>query len=207
MTGPTPPDLLVVFAGATFRKEFAVRAWREGAARALVVAIARFEWRKVPALGLPGDGGLVAIVDATPPPRRLFVLIVEGDRVEARLVPKGRWGTWSEAKAFAALIRERNAKSVAVCTSGYHLPRSIQAVRRALAANPAPADHAVELQPLAATEPPESFLTPSRWWRSWRAWRALAREAVKRVIYGVGVPMMVEPPEPVAAPPEPRRSN
>lgn len=184
-----PADLLVVFAGAQFRKDFAVRVWREGGARTLAVAVARFEWRKVPSLGLPGDGGLLALVDATPAPRRLFLLVAEGDRVDARLARKGRWGTWSEAKAFAALARERSARTVLVCTSGYHLTRTLQSLRRALG------DDAVELVGLAAPELPQSVLRPGRRWRSPRAWRALLREAVKRVVYGLGIPMAVEPPE------------
>ena len=183
-------DLLVVFAGADHRKAFAIRAWSGGAAKALAVSVARFEWRRVPALGLPGSGGLVELVEATPPPERLFLLLVEGERVEARRVAKGRFGTWSEARAFAALIRERGARSVLVCTSGYHLPRSIRSLRRALAEQGGPA---CVLTALAAPLPPDSPLAPSRRWRSPRAWFALAREGFKGAIYALGIPMRSEP--------------
>lgn len=103
---PSPADLLFVFAGGDGRKRFAVGAWRAARAAALVVSVARFEWRRVPKLGLPSDGGLVPLVEATPPVDRLFMLIVEGESVEARRVPTGRWGTWSEATAIAALEGE-----------------------------------------------------------------------------------------------------
>ena len=183
-------DLLVVFAGADFRKAFAVRSWRAGAARALALSVARFEWRRVPALGLPGSGGLVDLVDATPPPQRLFLLLAEDDRVTARRVAKGRWGTWSEARAFATLVRERGARSVLVCTSDYHLPRALLSLRRALDAD---GGAACEIEGLPAPEPSDSPLAPSRRWRSPRAWLALAREGFKRVVYALGAPMRDEP--------------
>jgi len=186
----TNADLLVVFAGADFRKAFAIRSWRAGAAPALALSVARFEWRRVPQLGLPGEGGLVDLVGATPPPERLFILLAEGERVEARRVSKGRWGTWSEARAFASLIRERGSRSVLVCTSGYHLPRALLSLRRALAANGSPP---CDLAGLPAPEPPGSPLAPSRRWRSPRAWLALTREGFKRVVYALGVPMRSEP--------------
>ncbi|HET9950896.1 MAG TPA: ElyC/SanA/YdcF family protein [Candidatus Eisenbacteria bacterium] len=189
-TEPRAPDLLVVFAGADFRKEFAVRSWRAGAARALALSVARFEWRRVPALELPETGGLVDLVGATPPPERLFLLLAEGDRVEARRVSKGRWGTWSEARAFASLIRERGARSVLVCTSGYHLPRALLSLRRALDAEGG-AD--CEIAALPAPEPADSPLAPARRGRSPRAWLALSREGFKRVVYSLGIPMRSDP--------------
>ena len=187
---PHPADLLVVFAGADHRKVFAIRAWRRGAARALALGVARFEWRRVPALGLPGSGGLVELVEATPPPERLFLLVAEGERVVARRAAKGRFGTWSEARAFAALIRERNAKTVLVCTSGFHLARALLSLRRALAAQGGPA---CDLTALAAPEPVDSPLAPSRRWRSPRGWLALSREGFKGAVYALGVPMISEP--------------
>jgi hypothetical protein len=184
------PDLLIVFAGADHRKAFAVGAWRAGAARALALGVARFEWRRVPQLALPGSGGLVELVEATPPPERLFLLLAEGDRVEARRLAKGRFGTWSEARGFAALIRERNARRVLVCTSGYHLPRALDSLRRALAAEGGPP---CELAALPAPEPADSPVAPTRRLRSPRAWLALSREGFKRVIYSLGIPMLSEP--------------
>jgi len=184
-----PADLLFVFAGAQSRKEFAIEAWRSGRAAALVVGVARFEWRRVPALGLPGDGGLVKVVEATPPPQRLFFLLVEGATVEARLVRKGRWGTWSEAVAIAALVRERQARSLVVCTSGYHLPRALLSVRRALSAQGV---ERCEVSALAAPDPPGSPMAPSRRWRSPRAWIAIAREGMKLALYALGFPSREE---------------
>jgi hypothetical protein len=186
-----PADLLFVFAGADARKSFAVRAWHEGAARTLAVSVARFEWRRVPGLGLPAEGGLVALVEATPPHQRLFVLVVEAERVAARRVWKGRWGTWSEAAAVAALVRERAVRTLLVCTSDYHLPRAVGSVRRALALA---GIRDCSVAAIAAPEPPESPLAPERRGRSPRAWRLLAREAFKGAVYALGVPMLTERP-------------
>ena len=185
-------DLLFVFAGTQARKTFAIGAWRAGAARGLALGVARFEWRRVPQLGLPEEGGLVRLVEATPPPQRLFVLVAEGERVAARRVWKGRWGTWSEAVALAAIVREREARSVLVCTDGYHLPRALGAVRRALAFA---GIHDCAVSALPVPEPPDSFLAPGRRWRSPRAWRVLAKERFKRIVYALGVPMRIEPPQ------------
>lgn len=193
-TGPSSPpsaDLLFVFAGADERKRFAIDAWRAGRAAVLVVSVARFEWRRVPLLGLPDDGGLLGLVEATPPTERLFVLIVNGATVEARRVPKGRWGTWSEALAIAAFVRERKAKSLLICTSGYHLPRALLAVRRALASG---GGSGCTVAGIAAPETPGSPLASPRSWRAPQAWAALARERFKWLVYALGIPMAIESP-------------
>ncbi len=184
-----PADFLFVFAGADDRKYFAIDAWRKGRGKTLVVSVARFEWRRVPALGLPGEGGLLALVEATPPVRRLFQLVVAGESVEARVVPKGRWGTWSEAVAFARLVRERKAESLLVCTSDYHLPRALLSVRRALARTAGPP---CTVTGLGFHERPGSPLEASRRWRSPLAWIALAFEGVKYLVYWLGIPTLFD---------------
>ena len=181
----SPADLLFVFAGVEHRKRFALEAWRAGRAVTLVVSVARFEWRRVPSLGLPGDGGLVALVEATPPAERLFQLVVAPDSVEARRVAKGRWGTWSEAVGIAALARERGAASLLVCTSGEHLPRALLSVRRALSRTEGPR---CAVTGIAAPAPRDSPLSPSRRWRSPEAWVAMIVEGVKLAVYAAGFP-------------------
>jgi hypothetical protein len=181
---PPPTDLLFVFAGAPWRKRAALDAWRRGEARVLVLSVGRFEWRRLPELGITDDGGLAPLVEATPPMRRHFFIVYEESRAEARLAPKGRLGTWSEALALAALARERGAASILVCTSGYHMPRALLAVRRAIrrtfrgAAPPS-------LRALPVQEPPGTALAPDRAGRSPRAWLTLAAEALKRIGYRI----------------------
>jgi hypothetical protein len=188
LTPPAPPhpptDLLFVFAGAPWRKRAALDAWRRGEARALVLSVGRFEWRRLPALGLEDDGGLAALVDATPPPRRHFFIVYEEGRAEARLVPKGRLGTWSEALALAALARERGAATILVCTSGYHMPRALLAVRRAIRRTFRGATPPL-LRPLPVPEPPATAFAAERTGRSPRAWLMLAAESLKRLGYRI----------------------
>lgn len=182
---PSPADILFVFAGAEHRKRFALQAWRGERATTLVVSVARFEWRRVPSLGLPADGGLVALVEATPPVERLFQLVVTGGSVEARRVAKGRWGTWSEAVGIAALARERGAASLLVCTSGEHLPRALLSVRRALSRTGGPP---CVVTGIAAPAPGDSPLAPSHRWRSPAAWAAMLVEGAKLALYAAGLP-------------------
>ncbi|HSQ60533.1 MAG TPA: ElyC/SanA/YdcF family protein [Acidobacteriota bacterium] len=179
---PPPADLLFVFAGAPWRKRAALDAWRGGAARALVLSVGRFEWRRLPELGIADDGGLAALVEATPPERRHFLLVLEEGRAAARLVPKGRLGTWSEALALASLARERGAGSIEVCTSGYHMPRALLSVRRAIGRTVRGGAGPL-LRPLPVAEPDGSTLASDRVARSPRAWRALGVELVKRIGY------------------------
>ena len=176
----TPPaDILFVFAGAEHRKRFALHAWRRGRAATLVMSVARFEWRRVPSLGLPGDGGLVGLVEATPPADRLFQVVVTETSVEARRVEKGRWGTWSEAVGIAALARERGASSLLVCTSREHLPRALLSVRRALSRTGGPP---CVVTGIAAPAPDDSPV----------GWAALFLEGVKLVVYAAGIPSIFD---------------
>jgi uncharacterized SAM-binding protein YcdF (DUF218 family) len=183
--GAPPADLLFVFAGMPSRKAAGLKAWRDGAARTLVLSVGRFEWRRVPALGLPDDGGLLALVESTPPPARHFFIILEGDRTEARLVPRGRYGTWREARALAALARERRATSLLICTSGYHMPRCLLSVRRALQGTSGPVPAEITVRPLPVTRIPGSDDVGERRWRSLRAWPELIVESVKQACYAL----------------------
>src|SRR6185503_4933891 len=117
--GATPTDCVFVFAGNQERKHVAVDLWRAGRAPTLIVSVGRFEWRRFPALGLP-DGGLRALVDATPYWRRHFFVRVHGFEAEARLVRVRPFGTRREARALAALCREQGFRSVTVVTSAVH---------------------------------------------------------------------------------------
>ncbi|HEU4334709.1 MAG TPA: ElyC/SanA/YdcF family protein, partial [Candidatus Eisenbacteria bacterium] len=137
-----------------------------------------------PDLGIEDDGGLTALVDATPPPRRHFFIVYEAGRAEARLVSRGRLGTWSEALALAALARERRAGSVLVCTSAYHMPRALLAVRRAFRRTPGGAPTPL-LRSLSVSEPAGTTLAPDRVGHSPRAWRALGVELLKRLGYAL----------------------
>jgi uncharacterized SAM-binding protein YcdF (DUF218 family) len=182
--GSEPLDAVFVFAGGQARKECARDLWRvldraraHGAQDlALVVSVARFEWRRYALLGLPGTDALHEAVALLPPRERHFFVILERGSVLVRHVPPLRWGTRNEARALAALARERGWRSLLVISSAFHLPRVRLVVRRALHGSGVAVAYAA---PARGTDPHG----PGRWWRSGRGIRLVGSEAVKRVLY------------------------
>ncbi len=129
---PEPCDAIFVLAGRQERKVHGVELWRVGYAPELILSVGRFEWRPFYDLGLPRDGGLQKLVDAVPPIERHFFVREWKDRAESIAVPKGKFGTLTEALAAANLLREGEYRSLMVVSSGYHLRRVALAFRRAL---------------------------------------------------------------------------
>lgn len=182
--GSEPLDAIFVFAGGQARKECAADLWRVlsragahgGDGPALVVSVARFEWRRYALLGLPGTDALQEAVPLLPPRERHFFVILEPRSVEVRHVPPRRWGTRTEARALAALARERGWRSLLVISSAFHLSRVRLVVRRALRDTGVAVAYAA---PARGADPHG----PGRWWRSRRGIGLVASEAVKRVLY------------------------
>jgi uncharacterized SAM-binding protein YcdF (DUF218 family) len=127
---PCPADAVFVFAGAMERKEYGVALWREGLAPSIVLSVGRFEWRRIPALGLPADSGLPALVESTPPPERHFFLVVRGGEAAATLRPVLRFGTAGEAAALVEEAAARGWRSVLVVSTSFHLRRARLALGR-----------------------------------------------------------------------------
>jgi len=173
--GAAPADALFVFAGGQERKAHAVELWRAGRARALIVSVGRFEWRRFPQLGLP-DGGLRALVEGTPYWRRHFFVEVEHGAALARLIETEPFGTRHEARALAALMRERGFRSVIVVTSAVHVRRASLALARA--ARGLDATFCFETVP-ADRDP----YGPAVWTRTRNGIRVVLFELVKVAIY------------------------
>lgn len=171
-----PLDAIFVFAGGQARKEEAAELWRHERAPILVVSVARYEWRRYKLLGLPGVDVLNDALERVPPPRRHFFVILEGEEVTARHVPPGRWGTRNEARAMAALVRERGWRSLLVITSAFHMPRVRRVVERLLRDSEVTVEYAA---PVRGSDPHG----PERWWKSRRGIQLVASEIVKRLIY------------------------
>jgi uncharacterized SAM-binding protein YcdF (DUF218 family) len=125
MTELEKADAIFVFAGRESRKRLGVRLFRDGLAPRLILSVGRFEWRRFPKLGLPGDGGLVELVEATDPPKRHFFVHVERDRITCERVVCGRLGTWSEARALAGVIGRERISKLLVVSHPEHLPRCV----------------------------------------------------------------------------------
>lgn len=96
---PVKADRISVFAGRPDRKLFGLWRYRNGYAHQIVLSVGRFEWRRFSQLGLPDDGGLLQLVDQTPPVRRHFFVHLGPHGATCTLVPKRRFGTWTEATA------------------------------------------------------------------------------------------------------------
>jgi uncharacterized SAM-binding protein YcdF (DUF218 family) len=173
-----PADAVVVFAGMRERKPYGLELWREGLAPALVLSVGRFEWRGIPELLLPSDGGLRALVDQTPPWRRHFLITIDGLGARAEWIPRGRFGTWSEARAIAALARARNWRSLLLVTTAAHSRRALLSLDRALRASRG------SVRAIAVPEE-RSSVRRSSWWRS-RAGRSLViGEWIKLPVYAL----------------------
>jgi hypothetical protein len=127
---PAPCDAIFVLAGRQERKVHGVDLWRVGYAPELILSVGRFEWRRFYDLGLPHDGGLQKLVDAVPPVERHFFVREWKDRAESLAVPKGKYGTLTEALAAASLLREGEYRSLMVVSSAFHLRRVALAFRR-----------------------------------------------------------------------------
>jgi hypothetical protein len=166
----------VVLAGRPERKAYGLELWKEGAASALLLSVARFEWRAFPALGLPDDGGLGALVAQTPPRLRHFLVTLDERGAHAEWMPRGRFGTWGEAVGASRLARARGWKSLLVVTTEAHLSRTRLAFRRALEGS------GVALH-LAAVPDERSSVRRSGWWKDRRARRVVIGEWIKLPAY------------------------
>jgi hypothetical protein len=174
---PEPADAIFVFAGMAERKSWALDLWRRGLAPVLILSVGRFEWRRTLALGLPSDGGLRALVEATPPPRRHFFVTLSREGAGAARVERGRLGTWSEARALGGVAAERGYRSILVVSTGFHLRRAALALRRAL-------DPAVRLS-FAPVPEERSSIRRDDWWRRPAGCALVLGECVKLPVYAL----------------------
>ena len=146
---PRRADAIFVFAGRESRKRTGLRLFREGDAPNIIISTGRFEWRRFAHLGLEDDGGLVELVQTIEPTKRHFFVRMGAEGTTSEAVTVGRFGTWSEARAVAALIAQRGYRRVLVVSHREHLPRCLVALRAFV-------PPWVELVPVAA-EDPEPF--------------------------------------------------
>ena len=172
----TKADAIVVLAGRPERKAYGLDLWKEGAARALVLSVARFEWRAFPALALPDDGGLAALVAQTPPRLRHFLITLDERGAHAEWMPRGRLGTWSEAVGMARLARSRGWRSLLVVTTEFHASRVRLAFRRVLRGSGVAFD-------VTSVPDERSSVRRSGWWKDRWARRVVIGEWIKLPAY------------------------
>ena len=179
-----PPDAIFVFAGGQARKECAAGLWRilthaaNAPPMALVISVARFEWRRYALLELPGFDALQEAVAELPPDQRHFFVVLERDSVVVRHVTPRRWGTRNEARALQALATERGWRTLLVITSKFHLSRVRLVVGRVFANAGVRIAYAT---PARGADPHG----PGQWFRSRRGVKLVFLEQMKRVVYRV----------------------
>lgn len=171
---PREAGVIFVFAGRPERKRYGLALWKRGFAPTLVLSVGRFEWRRFVELGLPQDGGLVDLVERTPPEERQFFVVLDGAGARAFRVRARGLGTWNEAEALAEFLRREGHRSVLVVSSAIHLRRAVMTLR-ALAGG-------IRIDATAVPEH-ESSIARDGWWREPRARRAVLWEAVKLLLY------------------------
>jgi uncharacterized SAM-binding protein YcdF (DUF218 family) len=184
---PEPADAVFVFAGQMERKEYGVALWREGLAPAIVLSVGRFEWRRVPLLGLPPESGLVELVERTPPPERHFFLEVDRERAAATLRPVLRFGTAGEAASLVEEAVARGWRTVLVVSTPFHLRRARLALRRL--------GRGAGCRFLVTAVPQERTIHPrERWWTRPASRRLVLAEAAKWLAYRVlPIKLLVSP--------------
>lgn len=175
---PEPADCIFAHAGRPERKSFALDLYVQGFAPRVILSVGRFEWRGVPKLGLPDDGGLACLVKETAPEQRHFFLSVESGRIECWRVPRGKFGTLSEARALARLLSEQRCRRVLLVSSSFHLRRAASTLKRCST------DPGLKIIPVAV---PEELAREKRdgWWRSRPFAGLIVAEYMKSAIYPI----------------------
>jgi len=126
-------DCIFVLAGRPERKLYGIDLWHQGYAPELILSIGRFEWRAFYTLGLPSDGGLKELIQATPPRERHFFVRFRDSGAKASLVQKSRLGTMTEGRALASQLHDSPVRSLMVVSSPIHLRRVALVFRHAFA--------------------------------------------------------------------------
>lgn len=128
---PQKADCIFVLAGRQERKVFGIKLWQQRYAPEVILSVGRFEWRKFCHLGLSADGGLKAMVNQTPPAHRHFLVRMNGKEATCQWVQPGWLGTWREARAVAAILKNDPIESLMVVSDAVHLRRAAVAFRQA----------------------------------------------------------------------------
>jgi uncharacterized SAM-binding protein YcdF (DUF218 family) len=133
-----------------------------------IVSLASHEWERLPEAAAQAKRYPRAVVVLTVPQvvsevnchdcsHRVDRLVHAGvDLSRIRMVPLTQGGTYGEAVATRAFIRDHHLGAVLVVTSPYHTRRSLATFRKALEATGA----SVGVAPAIATSPAQ----PLRWW-------------------------------------------
>jgi uncharacterized SAM-binding protein YcdF (DUF218 family) len=121
---PRSADLIFVFAGRVYRKEYALELFRQGLAPRILFSVGRFEIRRFSKINLPTPSDLLKLAQQVAPRQRHYFVFFERQEMRVEHVPPRRFGTLTEIEALARwLAANPEIRSVIVISSDTHLRR------------------------------------------------------------------------------------
>ena len=128
-----PIDLIFVLAGRENRKHFGIQLFQQGLGLRLLLSVARFEIRRYAKLPITPTVDLLQLAAPVSPPQRHFFVLYDSQRVTARRIPLGPFGTLSEIAGLASwLSLQKETCSLLIVTAKAHMPRVKLCCRRLL---------------------------------------------------------------------------
>jgi hypothetical protein len=176
------PDARVIFvlAGRECRKDFALALFERGLSDVLLMSIARFEIRRFISRGLELRGDLQQLAASIAPEARHFFVTrwSTGQQSETEQIPVGRFGTWSEIRAFSRWLGDnQRIRTGLVVSSGFHLRRVRWCCRFLVT-------ESVRLK-FAAVPEERPQLNAMHWWSTSVGRKLVLSEVPKLLAYGL----------------------
>ena len=173
---PEKADCIFVHAGRPERKRYGLYLYRQGYAESIVFSVGRFEWRRFSELGLEDDGGLIRMVQQTPPHERHYFVHLRQGAAHCSLIEKCLLGTLQEATALSRFVERESIRRLIVLSSGFHLRRAVGAVKHCCS----PLE--TEIIPVAVPSAFDQSTDPERP-KAKESSGAIATEYVKHLLY------------------------
>jgi hypothetical protein len=121
---PQNADLIFVFAGRDYRKQYALQLFKQGLAPKVLFSVSRFEIRRFANLPLPAPLDLLKLASDVPPPQRHFFVLFEPPNVQVTYVRPRRFGTLMEVETLLHWLQDHpEVRSAVLISSRSHLPR------------------------------------------------------------------------------------
>jgi uncharacterized SAM-binding protein YcdF (DUF218 family) len=121
---PQSADLIFVFAGREYRKQYALELFNEGLAPRILFSVSRFEIRRFSNLPLPVPLNLLKLASDVPPPQRHFFVLFDHSNMQVTYIQPRRFGTLTEMDALSRWLQDHpTIHSVVLISSHSHLRR------------------------------------------------------------------------------------
>jgi hypothetical protein len=169
-------DLIFVLAGGEARKTYGLQLFHEEQAPRILLSVGRFEIRDFSRVAPPVPINLLEMAGPIPPRKRHFFVLFENGGVNVRLMPVGRFGTWSEIAALGGTLRDRpEMRSLIVVSSPRHLYRVGMCCRELL-----PAQTRLRMVGVPSEDSPSK---PFSLWQAGALRTAILTEMIKICVY------------------------